>query len=67
MLQKLLFALRIFIHYTAQDEYCQISSCTADIQQNAISSHYDVGQHCDALAEAVASGPVSVGVEVDSF
>ena len=63
MLQKLLFALRIPIHYTAQDWYCQACSCTDDLQQGAISSHYDVGQHCEALAEAVASGQVSVGVD----
>ena len=52
-----------FYPYTAQDGYCQARSCTADIQQGAISSHYDVGQHCEALAEAVASGQVSVGVD----
>jgi len=53
--------------YTAQDGYCQASSCTAGLQQGAISGHYDVEQDCNALAEAVASGPVSVGVDAGSF
>jgi len=53
--------------YTAQDGYCQASSCTTGLERGAVSGHYDVSQDCSALVEALANGPVSVGVDAGSF
>jgi KDEL-tailed cysteine endopeptidase len=52
--------------YTATDGKCAATSC--GIKYNAITSYNDVkSDNADALATAVASGCVSVGIEADQY
>lgn len=52
--------------YTGRDGSCQASSCTVGVQSSAITGYKDVDGTEEALAEAVAQGPVSVAVDAES-
>jgi C1A family cysteine protease len=52
--------------YTGAAGSCQASSCTTGLKSSDITGYKDVDATEEALAEAVAEGPVSVAVEADT-
>lgn len=53
--------------YKAQVGSCASKSCTKTVQAGEVTGHKDVDASEEALAEAVAQGPVSVAVEADTI
>lgn len=54
--------------YMAADGSCKASSCTAGIQAGGVTGYKDVTKEdVNALMEAVAQQPVSVGIEADGY
>jgi C1A family cysteine protease len=53
--------------YTGKAGDCKAEKCTAALQPGEVTGFVDVDASEDALAEAVAAGPVSVAVEADTI
>merc|ERR1712187_194334 len=52
--------------YKGRAGSCQIDSCTIGLEASKVTGYKDVAADSDALASAVAEGPVSVAIEADT-